>query len=156
MDCTVLSRHILLLAISSTFAYTRGFHKQTKISNIGIIANFLFLYISSFLLNLQYIYMMLVNVKLNISGCDRITFQVCRSHWSSSYVVAQLKQIWKYWLSCVVESLWKILLKSSIMGFMTILRGCGLKRSRNSSNSSKRQINRRCEGTLILTLPWWL
>ena len=42
-------------------------------ANIDIIANFVFTYICSFLLYIQH--MMLVNVKLDISGNFRITFQ---------------------------------------------------------------------------------
>ena len=41
------------------------------------------LYICNFLHNLQHV--MLVNLKLYISGCNRITFQDCRLLWSSSW-----------------------------------------------------------------------
>ena len=42
-----------------------------KIGNVGIIAKFVFPHICSFLLYLQH--MMLVNIKLDISGCNRVT-----------------------------------------------------------------------------------
>ena len=38
-----------------------------------------------------------VNMKLNIGGFNRITFQVCKCHWSSSFLMAQLKWSWQYW-----------------------------------------------------------
>ena len=51
-----------------------GFSQTHKIDNIGIIAGFVFPYIYSFLLYLQHV--MLVNMKLDISGCNRIAFKV--------------------------------------------------------------------------------
>ena len=48
------------------------------------MAKFLFPYICSFLLYLHY--MMLINVKLDITGHKRITFQSSRLHWSSSFL----------------------------------------------------------------------
>ena len=56
----------------------------------------------SFLLYLQH--MVLVNMKLDISGCSRITFQGCRLHWPSSFLMAQLKLSWQYWHFCIVVS----------------------------------------------------
>ena len=50
-----------------------GFSRTHKIANIGIIANFVFLYICSFLLYLHYV--MLVNVTLDISGYKQVIFQ---------------------------------------------------------------------------------
>ena len=52
------------------------FHKRT---NIGIIVKFLFPCICKFLLYLHH--MILVNVKLDVSGYKRIIFQGCRFHW---------------------------------------------------------------------------
>ena len=49
------------------------FSQMHKIGKIDIIANFVFSYICSFFLYLQR--MMLVNMKLDINGCKRITFQ---------------------------------------------------------------------------------
>ena len=72
-----------------------------KIGNIGIIANFVLPYICSFLPYLQH--MMLVNMQLDISGYNRITFQGCRLHWYSSFLMAQ-NGSWQYWHSCIVES----------------------------------------------------
>ena len=40
--------------------------------------------------------MMLGNMKLDMSGCDRITFQGYKFHWSNSFLMAQEKQIWQY------------------------------------------------------------
>ena len=54
-------------------------------------------------------HMMLVNVKLYISGCNRIKFRGCRVHWSSSFLMVKLKWSWQHWHSCIVESLWKTL-----------------------------------------------
>ena len=68
-----------------------GFSQTHKIGKIGIIVNFTFPYICSFLLNLQY--MMLVNMKLDISGCNRITFQGNWIHWSGSFLIAWLNEI---------------------------------------------------------------
>ena len=63
-----------------------SFSKSYKIGNIGIIANFVFPYICSCLL---YLYkMMLVSVKLDVCGYQRITFQSCRLHWTSSFLMA--------------------------------------------------------------------
>ena len=53
----------------------RVFHKRTK---IGIIANFVLPYIYSFFLCLHHI--MLVNIKLDISGSNKITFQGYKCH----------------------------------------------------------------------------
>ena len=55
----------------------------------GIIHNFVFPY-----LFLQH--MTLVNVKLDINECNRITFQGYKPHWSSSFLMAQLKRSWHY------------------------------------------------------------
>ena len=87
-----------------------GFSQTHKIGNIDIIANFTFPYICSFLLYLQH--MMLINVILDIRGCNRSTFEGCRLYWSSSFLKAWLKQNWQYCHSCVVESLWKTLYRS--------------------------------------------
>ena len=39
-------------------------------------------------------YLMLVNIKVDISGCNSITFQGCRFHWFSSFLMAQLERNW--------------------------------------------------------------
>ena len=72
-----------------------GFSKTNKIGNIAIMVNFVFQNIRGFLLYLHN--MLLVNVKLDVSGCKRISFLGRRSHWSSSFLKAQLKQSWQYW-----------------------------------------------------------
>ena len=54
-----------------------GFSQTKEVGKIGIICP----HICSFLLNLQH--MMLLNVKLDMSGCNRITFQGCSLHWSN-------------------------------------------------------------------------
>ena len=89
-----------------------GFSQTHKIGNIGINANLVFPYIWSFLLYLQHI--MLVNNKLCINGCNRITFQGCRLYWSSSYLMAQLKWSWQYCYFCIVEILSKTVLQALI------------------------------------------
>ena len=45
---------------------------------------------------------MLVNVKLDVSWYKTITFQGCSLHWSYSILMAQLKQSWQYWHSCII------------------------------------------------------
>ena len=57
------------------------FSQTHKIGNIGIIANYIYSHICSFLLYFDH--MMLVNVKVNVSGYRRITFQGFKCHWSS-------------------------------------------------------------------------
>ena len=42
-----------------------------------------------------------------VRGEKRIILQDCRLHWSSSFLMAQLKQSWQHWHSCIVGSLWK-------------------------------------------------
>ena len=54
------------------FLIRLSFSQAHKVGNVGVIANFIFLYISSFLLYLHQL--MLVNVKLEIKGWMRITF----------------------------------------------------------------------------------
>ena len=62
-----------------------------------------------FHLNLHHL--ILINMKLDIRECNRITFQGCRLHWSSSFAMVQLKRSWQYWQSCCgAESLWKYLM----------------------------------------------
>ena len=78
-----------------------------QIHKIGNIANFVFQYFCSFLLYLQC--KMLVNMKWDFSRCNKITFNGCRLHWPSSFLMAQVKRNWQYWNSCVVGSLWKTL-----------------------------------------------
>ena len=75
-----------------------GFSQRYTIGNI----NFVFPYICSFKLYLHY--MMLENVKLDISGNSRIKFEGCRLNWPSPFLMAQLKRSWQHWLSCIVES----------------------------------------------------
>ena len=77
----------------------RGFHKRTKSAIFAV-----------FLLYLPH--MMPVNVKLDISEYNRITFQgfvdlMVRVpfYWHS------WKRSWQYWHSCIVDSLWKTLIK---------------------------------------------
>ena len=66
-----------------------SFSQKHKIGNIAINVSFVFPYICSFHLYSQH--MMLVNVKLDISGCNRNTFQGCVLHWSSFFLMAHLK-----------------------------------------------------------------
>ena len=96
-----------------------GFSQTHKIGNI---AYFVFPYVCSFLLYLQHV--MLVNAILNISGYNRITFKGYRLHWSSSFLMRQLKRSWQYWDSCGVETLWKTPI-SSIVAFEWWSEQCG-------------------------------
>ena len=68
-------------------------------------------YIYSFLRYLHH--MMLVNVELDVRGCKGISFQCWRFHWSSSILIAELKQSWQYWHSCTVQRSLKTLLLNS-------------------------------------------
>ena len=63
-----------------TIVFYSGFSQTHKIGNIGIIANFIIPYICTFLL---FYHMMLVNLKINVSGSKRMTFQGCKCHWSN-------------------------------------------------------------------------
>ena len=54
---------------------------------------------------LQFPSLIAPNVKLDVSGFKGIMFQGCRFPWSSSFSIAQLKQSWQYWHSCIAESL---------------------------------------------------
>ena len=84
------------------------FSQTYTIDNIGIIANFVLPFNCSFLLHWQHV--IWVNMKLDISGCNKITFQGCRLHWFSYFLMTQRKWSWQCWHSCIVESLWKTLL----------------------------------------------
>ena len=60
----------------------RDFQKHTReVGNNAINANFIFPRICSLLLNFDH--MMLVNMKLDVNGFKRITFQGYKLHWSS-------------------------------------------------------------------------
>ena len=78
----------------STFSQT---HKIDKIGNIAFciaIHSSLFVPYDAF-----------INVKLDINGCHCSAFEGCKLHWSISFPMAQPKQNWQYWHSCIVESL---------------------------------------------------
>ena len=97
-----------------------GFFTRHRIANIGIIANFVLWKLYRFFL-LYFWNILLVNMKINIRGFNRITFQGCRLHWSSSFLMAKLKRSWQDWYSCIVESLWKTLVahfRSFALGLM--------------------------------------
>ena len=49
---------------------------------------------------------MLVNVKLNVSGYKMNIFQAFRPHWPSQFLMAQLKQSWQCWHSCICVFIW--------------------------------------------------
>ena len=73
-------------------------------AQIGIIANFVFPFFCNFLLYLQHD-MMLVKMRLDISKYNGIAIQGCRLHWSSTFLIAQLKRNWQYcilvlWIVC--------------------------------------------------------
>ena len=86
----------------------RVFSQTHKIGNVGINADVIFPYISSFLL---YLYqMMLVNVKLKVSGWENCISRLQTSLVCSSFLTVQLKRSWQDWHSCIVDSLWKTLL----------------------------------------------
>ena len=55
-------------------------------------------------------HMMLVNVKLGISGSMRTVFEGCRFHCFSSFLMPQLKRSCQYLHSCIAERLCKTLL----------------------------------------------
>ena len=70
------------------------FFRIYKIGNINIIANFVFLYICYFLLYLHH--MILVNMKLDINGDTRITFQDCKLHLTCLFLMAHPEQSWQF------------------------------------------------------------
>ena len=82
--------------------------------NIDIIANLVFPYFLDFLLYFQC--KLIVNMKLDISRWNRITFKSYRLHWPRSFLTAQIRQIRHYWHSCVVRSLWKLFWHSNLFG----------------------------------------
>ena len=94
--------HLWVRHINLFYSWSSQTH---RIANIGIIAKFVFPHICSFLLYMHH--MMLVNIKLDISGHKLITFQGYKLHWSGSFLMAQLKRSWQYWHSCIAQSLWK-------------------------------------------------
>ena len=65
-----------------------GFSQTHKVDNIGIIANFVFRYICSFL---HYLHHVEIDVKLDASEYKRIIFHDCRPHWSCSFLMTQQK-----------------------------------------------------------------
>ena len=69
-----------------------GISRIQKLGNIDITANFVFPYISSFLLYLHH--MMLVNVKLRVGGYTRIISHGCRLH-CSSLLFNGTESLWK-------------------------------------------------------------
>ena len=81
-----------------------SFSRTHKIGNIPI-------YTCSIFPCLYHI--ILLNVKLDISGYERIKFQGHMLHRSSSFLMLQLKWSWQYWHSCIEENLWKTLLVHS-------------------------------------------
>ena len=50
---------------------------------------------------------MLVSVKLDAIGCERIIFPGCRLHCFSSFLMARKKRSWQYCYSYIMENLWK-------------------------------------------------
>ena len=69
--CTYIVRTASAQEVFIVYWPLSGFSRTHKIGNIGIIANFLFSHISS---SFFICTMMLVNVKLDISGYRKITF----------------------------------------------------------------------------------
>ena len=74
-----------------------------NIGNYGNIAICVFPYICIFLLYSNHI--VFLNTKVHITGYKGITFQDLLLQWSSKFQMAQLKHKWRYWHSCIVESL---------------------------------------------------
>ena len=79
-DCIVVILCVLIIRWSHS-----SFSQRHKIDNIGIILHSPF---SNFLLYINP--MMLVNVKSNVSGYKRITFQSIKLHGASPFLMAQL------------------------------------------------------------------
>ena len=79
-----------------------SFFCRLSFSQTHNIANFVSLHICSLLRYLHH--MILINVKLNVTGYQRIPFQGCRFHESSSFLMAQLKWSWQYWAIFVENS----------------------------------------------------
>ena len=91
------SKKIFKLTFAHAPLHSFGFWQMNKIGNIAIIANLVFLFDCHFLLYLHQL--MLVKMKWDVS-----------QYKLSQFLMAQLKQSWQYWNSCIVENLWKILL----------------------------------------------
>ena len=89
-----------------------SFSHSHKVGNVCIIANFVFPYIWSFLICLQQ--MLWVNVKKEIKEYMRIIIQGYVLYWNSWFLMAELKRSWQCWYSCIVDSLWKILMHVSV------------------------------------------
>ena len=92
--------------LTSSGKQTFGIFTNTQ--NWQYIANFVLVYICSFLLYFEI--NMSVNVKIDLCGYKRITFQGCKLHWPSWFQMPQLKWSWQYWHYCIVANLWKTLL----------------------------------------------
>ena len=95
--------------------YIHVFQKHIK---LALFVYFVFPYICHFLLYCPI--MMLVNIKFDFRGYKRITFQVYSLHWSCSFLMAQLKQIWQCSYSCTVVSLWENSNVSDLYGFQLV------------------------------------
>ena len=106
--------HKPIIALPPFKSIQSCFSQSLKDRNIGIIANFVFPCFYS--LHIDQDFMMLVNMKIYISGCERIVYQGCILHWYSYFLMAQLKQNWQYCHSCAVAHLWKTLLNLQTCG----------------------------------------
>ena len=81
-----------------------SFSQTHKVGNVGIIANFVFTHICSFLLYLDQL--MWVNVKLEIKVHMRNIFQGYIFYLTSWFLMTELKQSWQCWHSCIMETSW--------------------------------------------------
>ena len=84
-------RVVTLICCCETQSCCSKFSQTHEVDNIAIMVNFIFAYICSFLHYLHHI--TLVSVKLDVSGYKWIIFQVCKLHWSCSFVTAQVGDI---------------------------------------------------------------
>ena len=75
------------------------FSQSYKVDNCGIIANFVFPYICSFLL--YFLQLFLVNVKLEIKGYMRIIFEGQLLLVQLILIIAEPNRSWQCWHSCV-------------------------------------------------------
>ena len=82
--------------------------------SIDIIANLVFPYLLDF--PLYFHCKLIVNMKLDISRCNRITFKSYRLHRPRSFLMVQIRQNWHYWHYCVVRSLWILFWHSNLFG----------------------------------------
>ena len=91
------------IILANGHKFIKVFHENTNMAILTLLPTLYSHIISSFLFNLPH--MMLVNVKLGVSGYMGIISYGSRLHWSSLFLMVHLKLNWQYWHYCIAESL---------------------------------------------------